>query len=77
MRRQVLAFGAALTVLGAPATHAHWTGRAGRRIVREAVRGFVAGYNAYLRRTGRRRPACRGERRLRPIYERTVATGRR
>ena len=40
------------------------------RIVRATVRGFVAGYNAYLRRTGRGRlpdPTCRGERWVRPI----------
>ena len=40
------------------------------RRVRAVIRGFVAGYNAYLRRTGRDRlpdPRCRGERWVRPI----------
>ena len=40
------------------------------RRVKTTVRGFVAGYNAYLRRTGRNRlpdPRCRGERWVRPI----------
>jgi acyl-homoserine-lactone acylase len=40
------------------------------KVVRDTVRGFVAGYNAYLRRTGRNRlpdPTCRGKRWVRPI----------
>ena len=40
------------------------------KIVRDTVRGFVAGYNAYLGRTGRNRlpdPTCRGKRWVRPI----------
>jgi acyl-homoserine-lactone acylase len=40
------------------------------KIVRQTVRGFVGGYNAYLRRTGRNRlpdPTCRGKRWVRPI----------
>ncbi len=40
------------------------------KIVRDTVRGFVAGYNAYLRRTGRAKlpdPTCRGKRWVRPI----------
>ena len=40
------------------------------QVVRRSVRGFVAGYNAYLRRTGRDRlpdPTCRGKRWVRPI----------
>jgi acyl-homoserine-lactone acylase len=39
-------------------------------IVRQSVRGFVAGYNAYLRRTGRDDlldPTCRGKGWVRPI----------
>ncbi len=40
--------------------------------IREAVRGYVAGYNAYLRQTGVENipdPACRGEEWVRPISE--------
>ena len=40
------------------------------KIVRDTVRGFAAGYNAYLKRTGRNRlpdPTCRGKRWVRPI----------
>lgn len=40
------------------------------RTVRVTIRGFVAGYNAYLRRTGRDRlpdPRCRGKEWVRPI----------
>jgi acyl-homoserine-lactone acylase len=40
------------------------------RIVRQTVKGFVAGYNRYLRRTGRDRlpdPTCRGKGWVRPI----------
>jgi acyl-homoserine-lactone acylase len=43
-----------------------------RSEVREAVRGFAAGYNAYLRRTGVAKlpdPRCRGEAWVRPISE--------
>ena len=42
--------------------------------VRANVRGFVAGYNAYLRRTGRARlpdPRCRGKAWVRPLSPRT------
>ena len=40
------------------------------KLVRQTVRGFVAGYNAYLRRTGRAKlpdPTCRGKGWVRPI----------
>jgi acyl-homoserine-lactone acylase len=37
------------------------------KIVRASVRGFVAGYNAYLRRRGVSDPRCRGERWVRPL----------
>jgi acyl-homoserine-lactone acylase len=37
------------------------------RIVRATVRGFAAGYNAFLRERGVRDPRCRGERWVRPI----------
>ena len=40
------------------------------KIVRDTVTGFAAGYNAYLRRTGRADlpdPTCRGKRWVRPI----------
>src|SRR5918999_3804588 len=40
------------------------------KVVRDTVTGFVAGYNAYLRRTGRAKlpdPSCRGKRWVRPI----------
>ncbi len=40
------------------------------KIVRDTVKGFAAGYNAYLRRTGRDRlpdPTCRGRHWVRPI----------
>jgi acyl-homoserine-lactone acylase len=40
------------------------------KIVRDTVRGFAAGHNAYLRRTGRDDlpdPTCRGKRWVRPI----------
>ena len=40
------------------------------KVVRQTIKGFVAGYNAYLRRTGRGRlpdPTCRGKRWVRPI----------
>jgi acyl-homoserine-lactone acylase len=37
------------------------------RIVRATVRGFAAGYNAFLRKRGVRDPRCRGERWVRPI----------
>jgi acyl-homoserine-lactone acylase len=40
------------------------------KIVRDNVKGFAAGYNAYLRRTGRAKlpdPTCRGKRWVRPI----------
>jgi acyl-homoserine-lactone acylase len=40
------------------------------RDVRQNIRGFVAGYNAYLRRTGRSKlpdPTCRGKAWVRPI----------
>src|SRR5918999_758808 len=40
------------------------------QVVRDTVRGFAAGYNAYLRRTGRDKlpdPTCRGKRWVRPI----------
>ncbi len=40
------------------------------RTVRATIAGFAAGYNAYLRRTGRDRlpdPTCRGKRWVRPI----------
>jgi acyl-homoserine-lactone acylase len=40
------------------------------KIVRQTVRGFAAGYNAYLRKTGRNRlpdPTCRGKGWVRPI----------
>src|ERR687895_2126448 len=40
------------------------------KIARDTVRGFAAGFNAYLRRTGRNRlpdPACRRKRWVRPI----------
>jgi acyl-homoserine-lactone acylase len=40
------------------------------KIVRDTVKGFAAGHNAYLRRTGRGRlpdPTCRGKRWVRPI----------
>jgi acyl-homoserine-lactone acylase len=40
------------------------------KVVRQTVRGFVAGYNAYLRRTGRAKlpdPRCRGKAWVRPI----------
>ena len=43
--------------------------------VRANVRGFVAGYNAYLRRTGRARlpdPRCRGKAWVRPITVRQL-----
>ena len=40
------------------------------KIVRDTVKGFAAGYNAYLKRTGRNKlpdPTCRGKRWVRPI----------
>src|SRR5215216_1682263 len=40
------------------------------KVVRSTVRGFAAGYNAYLRKTGRAKlpdPTCRGKRWVRPI----------
>jgi acyl-homoserine-lactone acylase len=40
------------------------------KIVRDTVKGFAAGYNAFLERTGRNRlpdPTCRGKRWVRPI----------
>ena len=43
--------------------------------VRELVRGYVAGYNYYLQRTGAARipdPRCRGKPWVRPITERDV-----
>ena len=43
--------------------------------VRRTVKGFVAGYNAYLRRTGRAKlpdPTCRGKAWVRPISTRDV-----
>jgi acyl-homoserine-lactone acylase len=45
------------------------------RRVRHVIRGFVAGYNAYLRRTGRNRlpdPRCRGKAWVRPITARDM-----
>jgi len=48
------------------------------RTVRATVRGYAAGYNAYLRRTGRARlpdPTCRGKAWVRPI--RTIDVYRR
>ena len=39
------------------------------RSARATVRGFAAGFNAYLRQRGTNDPRCRGERWLRPITE--------
>jgi acyl-homoserine-lactone acylase len=43
-----------------------------RREVRDIVRGYVAGYNRYLRQNGVSDPACRGAAWVRPITDKDV-----
>src|SRR5918992_1019003 len=82
MRRRILATVTALTVLAGPAA-AQAAKKSYRAEVRRTTGGwahvkandygslgFVAGYNAYLRRTGPAKlpdPTCRGKRWVRPI----------